>query len=94
MRLEQARLLGDRCLVLLAPVASTSKSGVVLEPAITPVVCYGRVLRAGPECVDVSQGDLVAFPPSVGDPLDHKDFQLLFVREREIAFVLSVRGES
>lgn len=81
------RLRHDVCLVLLAPnPALRSPSGLHLELAQTPVVCYGRVLRTGPACVDVAPRDVVCFPPSAGDAYTYKDFELLLVRERDMLF--------
>lgn len=64
------RILGGRCLIKLAPVRDRTASGLFLEPALTPPVCYGKVVQIGPKVTDVKVGDIVAFPPSVGEPLD------------------------
>ena len=78
-------------LVLLAPNPEDQRtaSGLYVEHALRPVTCYGRVLRTGPLVEDVAQGDLVAFPPSVGEPYAHRDYSLLFLREPEISFVVT-----
>lgn len=64
------RILGRRCLIKLAPVPDRTASGILLEPAFAPVVCYGKVVQIGPKVTDVKVGDVVAFPPSAGEPLD------------------------
>jgi co-chaperonin GroES (HSP10) len=93
--IHQLQLRRDVCLVLLAPnPAVKSDSGLILAPGIVPPVCYGRVIRTGPAAIDVATGDLVAFPPSAGDPFEYRDFELLFIREREIAFVVNPKEES
>ena len=88
--MEQLQLRNDVVLVLLAPNPEDQRtpSGLIVERAIKPTVCYGRVLRTGPQACDVVRGDVVAFPPSAGDQYDYRDYQLLFLREGEIAFVV------
>lgn len=89
--IERLTLRADVVLVLLAPnpAEQQTAAGLFLSPALTPVTCYGRVLRTGPRVEDVAKGDLVAFPPSVGEPYPYRDFQLLFLREPEISFVVT-----
>lgn len=95
--IAQLELRNDICLVLLAPdpVEERAKaSGLVVEQSIPAPICYGRVLRTGPLVSDVAKGDVVAFPPSAGEEYPHRDYRLLFVHEREIAFVVNPKGES
>ena len=88
--IHQLTLRSNVVLVLLAPNpgAQVTAAGLHVERAVTPVTCYGRVLRTGPRVSDVVRGDLVAFPPSAGEPYDYGDYSLLFLREPEIAFVV------
>lgn len=89
--IDRLQLRGNVCLVLLAPnpEQQTTASGLLLEHALKPVTCYGRVLRTGPAVHEVMTGDVVAFPPSAGDPFTYRDYALLFVREPEIAFIVT-----
>jgi hypothetical protein len=88
--LDGLQLRTNIVLVLLAPNPEQQRTpaGLIVERAIAPVTCYGRVLRTGPRVMDVARGDVVAFPPSAGEPYDYGDFQLLFLREPEIAFIV------
>lgn len=63
------RLRRDLVLVKLAPPIERTVSGLILEPAMTPPVCYGKVVDVGRSVQDVQAGDIVAFPPSAGDAL-------------------------
>ena len=77
------RVLGDRVLVKLAPVPALSAGGLELAPAFTAPSCMGKVVQVGPRVHDVRVGQIVVFPPEVGDdaglPIPH-----LFLREQEI----------
>jgi co-chaperonin GroES (HSP10) len=78
----------DTVLIKLAPPAQMSEGGIILEPALPPPTTYGKVVQAGAKVRDVEVGQIVGFPPSVGDPVDVGCLPHLFVRERDIAFVL------
>lgn len=83
------RVRGDLVLVALVPAPEANASGLVLAPALPPVMTSGRVLRAGPSCRDVQRGDLVAFPPSAGV----HDYTIgthpcVFIREIDICAVI------
>lgn len=64
------KLRADLCLVKLAPVVDRSAGGILLAPALAQPVCYGKVVATGRGVDDVTAGDIVAFGPSVGDPLE------------------------
>lgn len=89
--IERLQLLNDRILVLLPPNAAEQRtiSGLFVARALPATTCYGRVVRVGPRVREVAKGDLVAFPPSVGDEMPHGDYKLLFLREPEVSFIVS-----
>lgn len=65
------RLRPDLCLVKLAPGGDpVTAGGLLTAPAFTPPACAGKVVQVGAAVADVAVGDIVAFAPSVGDPLD------------------------
>lgn len=86
----------DRVLVLLAPHADERQTaaGLFKAAGLPPPTTYGRVIRKGDRCRDVSVGDLVAFPPTVGDDISIGEHACLFVRESEIAAVIPKRNQS
>lgn len=89
--IDRLTLRGNVVLVLLAPSPEdqVTASGLILTHALKPVTCYGRVLRTGPRVEDVATGDMVAFPPSVGEPYTYRNYAFLFLREPEISFVIT-----
>jgi hypothetical protein len=64
------RIMNNLCLVKLAPAIDRTASGILLEPAMTPPICYGKVVQVGPKATSVAVGDIVAFPPSEGESLE------------------------
>lgn len=62
----------------------TNAAGLFVSHALTPAVTYGKVYKVGPKVADVRVGDVVAFPPTAGDPMDIGAYQCLFLRETEI----------
>lgn len=88
------RPIKDRLLILLAPSPEerTTAAGLFAAAALPPPTTYGRVIRKGDRCRDVAVGDLVAFPPTVGDDITIGDYACLFVRESEIAAIIPKRN--
>lgn len=88
--IERLQLRNDVILVLLPPTRAEHRtiSGLFVARALPTATCYGRVLKVGPRVREVAKGDLVAFPPSVGDELPHGDYTLLFLREPEVSFLV------
>lgn len=93
MTLETLRLTKNRVLVLLPPAPEVdASSGLILAEALPVPISYGRVLRTGPLCRDVHEGDMVAFPPEVGDPLALTEAHTaLFLRESDVAALIPKR---
>lgn len=81
-------LLGNRCLVKLAPADQPTTGGIVLAHAIAPAVCYGKVVQVGPKCADVEVGGIIAFPPSAGEDVDGFSTPHLIVKEADVLFTL------
>lgn len=90
------RPIKDRLLVLLAPTQDDRQtaSGLFMAAALPPPTTYGRVIRKGDRCRDVGIGDLVAFPPTVGDEIMLGEHACLFVRESEVAAIIPKRNQS
>ena len=91
MTLNSIRVLKNRVLVLLPPSRAEQQtlSGLFIAQDWKPVSSYGRVLITGPRCRDVREGDLVAFPPTAGDPMPLNDTtEGLFLWETDIAAVI------
>lgn len=85
------RLLNDLCLVKLAPKREdrATPAGIILEPAIAPPVCYGKVVSVGPKVNDVRPEDFVVFGPSDGEALDgYFATPHVLIREPQISGVL------
>lgn len=92
--LDSIRVMHDRVLLLLPenPAEQQTRSGLFLAHGLTPVITYGRVLKAGPDCRDVQPGDIVAFPPTVGDQLPLTEaHEGLFIRESDIVAIVPKR---
>lgn len=89
--IERLQLRNDVILVLLPPNAAERQtlSGLFVAHALPAATCYGRVVKVGPRVAEVAKGDLVAFPPSVGEEMPHGDYTLLFLREPEVSFIVS-----
>ena len=87
------RLVSDRVLVVLPdnPAEAQNAAGLFMAHSLTPPVTYGRVARIGPRVRDVAQGDAVAFPNTVGDPICLGGHDCLFLRESEIVAVIPKR---
>ena len=81
---------GQRVLVKLAPSAAMQRteSGLILEHAMTPAVCYGKVMQVGDKCADVQSDDLIAFSASAGDVVDGFPTPHLIVNESDVLFVV------
>lgn len=89
----QMRILGDRLLVKLAPRVEDRQTaaGIILEPAMTPAVCYGKVVQVGPQVRDIAEGAVVTFGPSVGEPLDgYFPTPHILIRERDVDTTVDV----
>jgi len=89
--LNSIRVLKNRVLVLLPPSRAEQQtlSGLFIAQAWTPVSSYGRVLITGPQCRDVREGDLMAFPPTAGDPVPlNETTEALFLLESDIAAII------
>jgi hypothetical protein len=83
------RLRADLCLVKLAPHVTRTASGLHLADALPPPVCYGKVTQTGAKVRDIATGDLVVFPPSVGESLEgYFVTPHLLIPERDISAVL------
>lgn len=79
----------DLCLVKLAPPAETAPSGLILAHALTPAVCYGKVVQVGSKVRDVAAGSFIAFPPTAGEPMEGMfPTPHLLIPEREISAVI------
>lgn len=82
----------DVVLVVLPPQSGdTTESGVLLAPALPPPATSGRVWKVGPSCTEVVPGDYVAFPASVGEPVELARHPCLFLRESQISAVIPKR---
>lgn len=84
------RLTHDRVLIVLPPATpdAVTPSGLVTAPALPPPVTHGKVWKAGPDVRDVAPGDMVAFPPTAGDPVDIRGHACLVIRERDIVAII------
>lgn len=78
------RLRPDLVLVKLAPQPEQNASGLIEAHSLTPPVCYGKAVQVGARCHDVSEGDIVFFPPSAGDPIDGYPTPHLLIPEVDI----------
>lgn len=95
MHLSEIRPLKNQVLILLPPNPDEQQTtaGLFTAAALPPATSYGRVIRKGDRCRDVGIGDLVAFPPTVGDEIHLGDHACLFVREAEIAAIIPKRNQ-
>lgn len=87
----------DLCLVKLAPKVEDRRTagGIILEPAVTPAVCYGKVVQAGARVSDVKVGDVVLFAPSSGEPVEGLfPTPHLFIPESSISAVLEPEAQT
>lgn len=85
--------MNDHILVLTPPMPEheSTPAGILLAPALTPVVTYGRVVKVGPKVTDVQPGDMVAFSPEVGTPITIGENACLFLRESDVTATVPKR---
>ena len=82
------RMMNDTILVLLRPTPEVQGHGLIEAPRFTPVPTSGLVRKVGPKVHDVRIGDVIAFPPTAGDPIELSGHMHLIVREPEVTAVV------